>query len=445
MAISRLYFLSIPIFLFQIISACVVHADQNRALHLTLEKSIEICLSENRQLKASYSRIVQADQELKLSCCDFFPKFFMTYGYKKTDDPETVHLDLPRSGLLSIDISTTENFQWAGAINQPLFKGFRILGNYRWAGLGVDRAKADAVLEKLDLAHRAKQAYFGVLAADKAVQVARQAVKSLSAHVETAQNYYELEMIAVNDLLKAQVQLSNTEYELIKTFNAALRARAAFNTLLALPIDTPIFLDDILIYAPMENQYNAYVAQALKQRPEIESIQLGLRQIDQQIIMERSRMYPDIDMQYRYIKEGDTYDVSGSQFHEPDRWEISAVLSWTIWDWGKTRYAVSKNKSKRDELQHLKAALEDNIRLEIKKALLKIERADKNVPKAAQSVEQGKENLRVSQERFNVQAAASTEVLDARTLLTQAELNYYRAIYEHNLAKADLERALGSY
>ena len=88
---------------------------------------------------------------------------------------------------------------------------------------------------------------------------------------------------------------------------------------------------------------------------------------------------------------------------------------------------------------------EEDIRLEIKNALLKLDEANENIPKAAEAVKQGEENLRVSTERFNAKAAASTEVLDAQSLLTQARFNYYRAIYDYNLAKAGLERALGSY
>lgn len=441
---TRLYLLAIPVILFQFLDAGAAYAG-NTALYLTLEESIEICLSENRQLKASHSRIAQADQQLNQTRCDFFPKLSMTYGYKKSDAPETIDLELPRSGPVSIDISSTENFQWAGAISQPLFKGFRILGKYRWAVLGLDRARADAALDKLDMVLRAKKAYFDLLVAEKAVQVAQQAMRALRAHIETAQAFFELEMIAVNDLLKARVQLSNTEYELTRALNNVRHSRAALNTLLALPIETRISIEDILVYTPVEKQYDVCVTQALKHRPEIRSIQLALRQIDQQIIMERSDIYPDIGLQYRYIKEGDSYNVSGGQFHEADRWEISAVMSWTIWEWGKTHYAVSENKSKHDELQNLEAAQADNIRLEIKNALLNLGQADENVPKAAQSVEQGKENLRASQERFNIQAAASTDVLDAQTLLTRAELNYYRAVYEHNLAKADLDRAMGIY
>ena len=36
-----------------------------------------------------------------------------------------------------------------------------------------------------------------------------------------------------------------------------------------------------------------------------------------------------------------------------------------------------------------------------------------------------------------------TEVLDARTFLTQAEANYYGALYGWYTARAELERALG--
>ncbi len=445
MTTLRQYIMAMPMLLLMITDAGAAAADPNMNRYLTLEKSIQIGLSENKQLKAAQARIIQADQVRKQARCDFYPKFSMTYGYKRTDAPETINLDLPRSGPVRIDTSTTDNFQWAGTVHQPLFKGFGILGNYRLAALGVDRAKAEAALEEMDVALSIKQAYFDVLAADKAVQVGKQAVAALNAHLKTARGYFELEMLAVNDLLKARVQLSNTQYELIKAISAARQARAAFNTLLAQPVDTPISLEDILVYTPSDSPYDTCVAQALKQRPEIESIQLALRQIEQQIVVARSRRYPDIGLQYRYIKEGDTFSVSGSRFHEPDRWEVAAILSWTIWEWGKTRYAVSENSSKRDELQHLKTALEDNIRLEVKNALLKLELADNNIPTAAQAVQQGKENLRASRERFNARAAVSTEVLDAQTLLTRAELNHYRAIYDHNLAKAELERALGTH
>jgi outer membrane protein TolC len=44
---------------------------------------------------------------------------------------------------------------------------------------------------------------------------------------------------------------------------------------------------------------------------------------------------------------------------------------------------------------------------------------------------------------YRREAATSTEVLDARTDLTQAETNYYQALYGYLDALAALERAIG--
>lgn len=436
----------IPLIIFlSLSSGAPASAAPGPGLFWTLNQSIERGLSENNKLKVARDRVVQADQVEKQAFSEFLPKFSTTYGYKRLDEPQTFDLVFPHAAPVSAEISTVDNFQWTGTVSQTIFKGFGLVGSYRWARLGLDRARAEADLDKIDLALKIKQAYFNVLAADKTVQVADQAVASLTAHVNTAQNFYELEMIPVNELLKAQVQLGNAQYDRVKAVNAARQSRAVFNTLLLLPIDTPISLEDILAFAPVEKGYDACLAQALKQRPEIRSIQLAILQSDQQIRIARSRMYPEIDLQYRYIKEGDSPDVSGSDFHEPNRWEASAVLSWTLWDWGKAHYTAGERKGKRDELRHMKAMVEEDIRLEIKNALLKLDEANENIPKAAEAVKQGEENLRVSTERFNAKAAASTEVLDAQSLLTQARFNYYRAIYDYNLAKAGLERALGSY
>ena len=44
-----------------------------------------------------------------------------------------------------------------------------------------------------------------------------------------------------------------------------------------------------------------------------------------------------------------------------------------------------------------------------------------------------------------MQIITSTEVLDAQTLLSEAQSYYHNALYDHNLAKAKLSRALGDY
>ena len=122
-----------------------------------------------------------------------------------------------------------------------------------------------------------------------------------------------------------------------------------------------------------------------------------------------------------------------------------AVASWTFWEWGKTYYSVQERESLRNELLQTKQDVNENIALELKTAILALADAEEKIPTTRKAVEQGEENLRVSEERYKAQVSTITEVLDAQTLLTQARTNYYNAFYDHKLAKARLQRALGKY
>jgi len=174
-------------------------------------------------------------------------------------------------------------------------------------------------------------------------------------------------------------------------------------------------------------------------------VDINLLQIDQQIRAAKSGYYPEVALNYDYIREGDDFQVDGSDFHDSSRWQVTASLNWTFWQWGKTHYAVRERESLRKELTKTRLSLEDTIRLQIKQAILDIEAEARNIATSSKAVEQGEENLRVSQERYKAQVTTSTEVLDAQTLLTQARVNYYSAFYNRNLAKARLLRAMGEY
>jgi outer membrane protein TolC len=161
--------------------------------------------------------------------------------------------------------------------------------------------------------------------------------------------------------------------------------------------------------------------------------------------MAKSKYYPEVAFTYNYTKAGDTPDVSGSNFQLPNQWQAIVGLSWTLWDWNKTRNSVNQVESQKMQLSQTRKSIEDGIKLQLKQAILGLKEAEEKIPTAQKSVDQAEENLRVSEERYKAQVTTSTEVLDAQTLLSQAKMNYYNALYDHNLARAGLLRAIGEY
>ncbi len=414
----------------------------------TLEKSVKEAIDKNWGVKNKEQQIEEALYGKKIARADMLPQFSTTYTYRREGEVTVWDMQSPDdpNTTISVPLGSKDNYQWQGTITQPVFTGFALSSAYELSKLGIDLSEVELALEKLDIALQAKQAYFNILKADKAVLVAQTAVESLQSHLKVAKNFYDVGMIPVNDLLKAEVELANAEQNLIKARNGAKLARASFNIVLSNPINSPVAVEDIENYTPEPVDFDRFYEQALIKRPEIKSIEINDLQIDQQIRLAKSKYYPEVAVTYNYTKTGDSPSLSGSaSFMDTNSWQALATLSWKFFNWGGDHYSVRQKELNKRQLVNTKKSIEDGIKLEIKNAVLNLEETEKRIPVAKKAVEQGDENLRVSNERYKAQVTTSTEVLDAQTLLTQAKVNYYEALYDHHLAKAALLRAVGEY
>jgi len=126
-----------------------------------------------------------------------------------------------------------------------------------------------------------------------------------------------------------------------------------------------------------------------------------------------------------------------------ERWTVQALATFTLWNWGNTAFKVGENKVKVTQAEDSKNLLIESIILEVKNDYLNLSVAEKNIKVAETAIEQAEENLRMNEERYKYQVATQTDVLDAVVLLAQARVNYYGALSDFNVAKAQLERSMG--
>jgi len=413
--------------------------------YFTLESAIQEALKNNYQVKIKKEQVDEARHVKDQARADFFPKLSTNYSYTRLDEA-TVSPAVPLGAGLSIParaVNTEDNYQWRTSVRQPVFTGFALLSTYELTKLGIDRSEWELEQEKLNLVLTVKDSYFNILRADIAVNVVRQEMDALESHLEVARNFYEVGIIPINELLKAEVELANAAQNLVRAQNSARNVRAFFNNVLARPTNLPVAVEDISAYRPVVFNLEEAMDKALLHRPEMKLVNIALLQADQQIRLAASRYYPEVSVFADYIKEGDTLGVSGSGFHDDERWQAGGLLTWTFWEWGKTKSAVRERMSEKLQLMETRESIRQNINLELIQAGLELDQADKNIPTTRKAVEQAEENLRVTQERYKAQVTTTTEVLDAQALLTRARTNYYNALIDHHLAEARLQRAVG--
>ncbi len=81
--------------------------------------------------------------------------------------------------------------------------------------------------------------------------------------------------------------------------------------------------------------------------------------------------------------------------------------------------------------------------MEVQNAYLSLKETAERIAVTKDAVTQGEENLRLNEERYKEQVGTATDVIDAQTLLTKARVNYFTALYDHQVNKARLLRAVG--
>ena len=406
----------------------------------TLDQCVKEALANNWRLKAKKETIDQAQYVKNQARADFLPKLSTSYSYARYGWKNSL-----RTEAFNLEVGSLNNYQWKGTITQPIFTGFALISAYRLSELGIDQSELEVQLETLDLALKTKTAYFDILTADNAVETAQKAAEALESHAEVARNFYKVGMIPINDLLQSEVEAGNAKQYVVRARNAARLARSTLNTILSRPVNAEIDVVDIKVHEVQKGDFQAYLEEALKNRPEIKLIDNNLLQTDQVINITESKNYPEVVFVWEYTKEGDSPSVDGGAGHEPSNWAAQAALKWTFWEWGKTYYAVKQQESIKNELLKTRMQMEQDIQLQIKDSVLNIETAETNIPITRKAVEQGEENLRVSQERYKAQVSTSVEVLDAQRYLSDARVFYYTALFQYHLARARLQRAMGTY
>jgi outer membrane protein len=404
---------------------------------ITLQDAIRLALERNLDVQLSREEIDFARNRQNEARTGFLPKLNAEYGYRRPSGTSTT------IGGVNIRNQDQNNYHFTGTIEQPVFTGFATLSTYELARLGLDSAKIQLERARLDLILRVKETYIGIIQAEKIRGVAEQSVRQLQENLKVAENFYRVGLSPKIDVLDAETRLGDAELQLIRATNDVALRMANLNTVLRQPVDTPVEVEDILTTTPFEKSYEGSQETALKHRPEVLDAETQVASAEQQITFARSGYYPNVTLRANLYRLGDTYGVDGSEFTQRQTWDVGAVATWTLFEWGKTRYAVFQQEARLRQAKETLEKVKDTVRLDVKSEYLTLRAAYEAIAVAQKAVVSAEENFRISTERYKEQVATSTEVLDAQTRLTQARSNYTNAIAIFNVEVARLIRAMG--
>ncbi len=323
------------------------------------------------------------------------------------------------------------------SVTQPLFTGGLIWQGYKLTKLQEKMAMLQAADAGYEITYRTRTTFYGVLKAREFVRVAEKAVEMGESLRKRAQDFYEVGMIAKNQLLEAEVNLAQMQQNLTTARTSYDLARTGLGILIGKNETELVEVQGELEVATIELSLEDCVQNGLRDRPDVRIAQIQNEMARRAVKLERASWVPHVALIGTYTRE------TGSFSSDEEILSLTIGATWTFWEWGKKYYNVRSSKAMSRAASENLRMVRDMAILGIKQAYLKILQAHANVNTARASLSSAEENLRVVQARFDQQMETSFDVLKAQTLLTQAETNEISAMADYMTAKAELDRAMG--
>jgi outer membrane protein TolC len=427
--------LALLITLLMAVNSVGIPAAQELPEPISLERCIDLAQERYLGVMAKEMSVAAAGQKTLSARADLLPHLSFEGHYSRLNEA-------PSGEIMGNPVSFgKENIYSADLVlRQPLFTGWSLTNNVKQEELGLDIEETGLEILRQDLRLQTVRAYFEVLTREALLDVAQKSVEELEAHLQRTRDFFEAGMVPKNDLLRSEVEKAGSVLNLLQAESALEVARAKLNNLLYLPLEKDLVLENILDSRELDLSLDELTVMALANRPELEQMRQRISRADVGVDLARSDKYPQLFLVGDYTLDG---DGGGFWYSESGDWSINALASWHIFDWGKVKHRVGEARSRKAQVEFLSRQLEEDIRLEVKETLSKIEVSRKNIDVADTAVVQAEENLRISSLRYQANVSTSTEVLDAETLLTMARVSYSGALHNYNVAIAELEKAVG--
>ena len=324
------------------------------------------------------------------------------------------------------------------SVQQTLFDFWSSLSRYRASQEILVNKKLDTARVQNVIALDFTLAFFDFLEAEKMVELGRKEVERLEAHLRDARNLYASGAITRNDLLQAEVRLSDGRQKLLNASNGRDLQASRVNYLLLRPLNATLrVLDPEFQVREAPFTVEEAWSLALQQRPEIQIVDGSLKALKLEETARKADYYPRV-----FAKGAFDYTQNQYMVHE-DNWSLIFGLSLNLFAGGSTQAQVAKNSYQQSQTLQQRAKLFDDIRLEVKRYLLDLQNARERIRVNQGAADQAQENLRINNVRYEGGVGTATEVLDAVTLLTTSETNYVRSIYDFRRAEAAAYYAVG--
>ncbi len=251
---------------------------------LSVSDAVKLALVHNKMLQQTLEERTVAEGQIVSSRSAYLPGVTLSTQYRREELVPSFDIAFPGAPPEHVQIGTLNSYSAALTVTQPLYAGGAITAQVQLARLSSLLADQTIRAATQDVVYATENAYYNLLLSQHLVDIGTEEVRAARAHLEDVQKKRAGGVVSDYDVLRAQVELSNSEANLIRSKNAINIARANLIKTLGIAQESDFTLSDEFVYAPVKFSMEEAVKTAFTNRPDLYSNEYQIRELTQAIL-----------------------------------------------------------------------------------------------------------------------------------------------------------------
>ena len=342
-----------------------------------------------------------------------------------------------QKGLFGLTDYNSYAHSWSLTI--PFYTGGRNEGRIEQGRYQLNRADLNLENARQTVRFKTAEAYANLLYRKDLAAIAQRAVDMADHQMQLIKAQYEEGAVARADVLAMEVQLANYRQNLVTAKGAVDVAMDSLASLIGLPLDAEIQPTDIFSSEAYPQDMHVCEEYALQHRPDYLAAIYAEKVAKAQMDTEKAGYRPQVSGSVkRQISSGKA--LFGT---EGGGWDAGVQVAWNIFDNGVTQAGVQKAAATVTQSQAETEAARKTVCVEIRNAYIEMKAAEESIADSSAAVETAEECYEIAQVRYDEGVDNLLALNDAQEKFNRAQSNYCTALYQYNLRRVTLEKAMG--
>lgn len=410
-------------------------------LNLTLDKAIELALSDNPTMKVAEHEITLKEVAKKEAWQSLLPSVSIdgTVSY----DIKVAEI---KTSMGSFKMGMDDANTWNGGLNVSLpIYAPAIYRSIQMGKKDIELAVEKSRGSKLDLINQVKKAYYQLMLAQDSYNVLMESYKLTERNYNVVKAKYEQGKVSEYDKISAEVQYRSVWPNVVSGKNAVALAKLQLKVLMGVTADVDLAINDKLSNYEERMQIDATSASqiSLDGNSTLRQLDFNGELLNQQRKMLNSNFLPTLALvgSYQYLSRSNT----NWEFYNY-KWSNSSnvALSLSIPLFKASNFTKLKsNKIQQWQLAETRINTERQLRMQAQSQLDKMSSSAEQLETNKKSVELAKKEVSISEKRYEVGKGTILELNSSQVSLTNVQLTYNNSIYDYLVAKSEFETIIG--